>query len=154
MKSREPASVHSCLVSHQHGSRERLDFSPDATDLVLVILMQIHAGLLRLAPDFGDALVDVRLMYDLGDQLRPCLDEGRIRGGDFGMLDDVLGAIFDQKGQEGEAGVDEESDDEDVDQQENDQSTPHDGCLLGQSCNSRPVRRETPDGSRRTSKDR
>jgi len=45
-----------------------------ATDLVLVILVHVDTGLLRLPPFGRYALINVRLMYYLGNQLRPGVD--------------------------------------------------------------------------------
>ena len=41
----------------------------------------------------GDALVDVRLVNDLGDQLRALADGGRVWGRQFGAQDGIFPAV-------------------------------------------------------------
>jgi len=57
-------------------------------------------------------------VYDLWYKLRPFVDERRIGRGDFGRVDRVGSAIFDQEGEEGEDGADEEEDDYKVEDEE------------------------------------
>ena len=78
------------------------------THLVLVILMQIHTALLCLPPSLRHGVVDVGLVNDLGDELRPVVDAWGVRGRDVGAVDGVGGAVFDEEGEEGEYGADED----------------------------------------------
>ena len=72
--------------------------------------MQIQTALLRLPPSLGHSVIDVGLVNDLGYELGPVVDAWRIGGGDLCTVDGVGGAIFDEKGKEGEDGTDEEDD--------------------------------------------
>jgi len=74
---------------------------------------------------FGDALVDVRLVDDLRDQLRPLADGVGVGCGQLGARDLVLGAIDEQQGEEGPDAVDEQGDNEDIRYQEYEHAFPH-----------------------------
>ena len=78
------------------------------THLVLIILMQIHTALLSLPPSLRHGVVDVGLVNDLGDELRPVVDAWGIWGRDVGAVDGVGGAVFDEEGEEGEDGANED----------------------------------------------
>lgn len=97
----------------------------DMAHLVLVVLMQVDAAPLSLSPLPRHAVVDVRLVYDLWNQLWPAVDQGRVWGGKLGPVDRILGAIFDQERQECEDAADEEGDDEEVDDEEDDEAATH-----------------------------
>lgn len=77
------------------------------THLVLIILVQIHAALLRLPPSLGHIIIDVCLVNDLGYELGPVVNSWRIRGRDLGTVNGVGRAVFDEEGQESEDGADE-----------------------------------------------
>lgn len=98
-----PSPILQCIV----GCRD--------THLVLIILMQIQAALLRLPPSLGHGFIDVGLVDDLGYELRPVVNAGRIRGRDLCAVNGVGGAIFEEKGEESEDGTDEEDDYEGID---------------------------------------
>ena len=98
-----------------------------STDLVFVIRVQLDTRHLRFPPVLGHAVVDVGLMYDFGNQLRHSVDQRGIRRRDFGAVDGVGGAIFNEEGEEGEDAADEEGDDEEVDGEEDGETTTH-GC--------------------------
>lgn len=76
------------------------------THLVLVILMQIQAALLRLPPSLGHGVIDVGLVDDLGYELGPVVNAGRIRGRNLCAVNGVGGAVFEEKGEESEDGTD------------------------------------------------
>ena len=80
------------------------------THLVLVILMQIHTALLCLPPSLGHGVVDIGLMNDLGDELRPVVYSWRIRWRNLGTVNGVGGAVFDEQSEKSEDGADEEDD--------------------------------------------
>jgi len=65
----------------------------------------------------GNALVDVRLVDDLGDELFPLalVREVGVGTGELGAGDAVAGAVDEEEGEEGPAAVDEVADDEDLD---------------------------------------
>lgn len=73
--------------------------------------MQINATPLRFPPMLWHALVDVRLVYNLGDVLGHVVDQRRIRGRDLGTVDCICGAGFDEEGEQGKYLVDEVDDD-------------------------------------------
>jgi len=71
--------------------------------------------------------------------LRPRVIRGRVGRGDLGARNGIFCAVFDQERKQSEAGVDQECDDEDVDQQEDDKSATHDGCAVGMEVPERGV---------------
>lgn len=73
--------------------------------------MQIDTALLRFTPMLRHAVIGIRLVYQLGDELGPVVDEGGIGRGDLGAMDGVGGGIFDKEGEQGEDGAYEEEDD-------------------------------------------
>ena len=70
--------------------------------------MQIHAALLRFPPSLRHSVIDISLVNNLGDELRPVVDSGRIRGRYLGTVNGVGGAVFDKESEESEDGADEE----------------------------------------------
>ena len=92
---------------------------------VLVIRVQINAAPLSLPPMLGHAVIDVRLVNDLGDQLRSILDQRRIGSRYFGAVNGVGGPILDEESEESENGADEEDDDDGVDDEEDGEAAAH-----------------------------
>ena len=72
--------------------------------------MQIYTAFLCLPPSLGHGVVDIGLMNDLGDKLRPVVNAWRIWGRDLGTVNGVGGAVFDEQSEKGEDGADEEDD--------------------------------------------
>ena len=70
------------------------------THFVLVVLVQIDAALLRGLPVLRDRVVGVGLVDDLGNQLRPLVDRGRVRHGDVSVRDGIAREILEQERQE------------------------------------------------------
>ena len=105
-----------CLAVH----RRRL------TDLVFVILVQFDTRTLRFSPVLGHAVVDIGLMYYFRNQPGHVVDEGRIGSGNFRAVNGVGRAIFDQEGEEGEDTANEEGNDQEVDGEEDGETTTHD----------------------------
>ena len=70
--------------------------------------MQIQTAFLCLTPMLRHALIDIRLVYDLRDQLRPIVDQRRIGRRDLGRVDGVGRSIFDEEGEQREDGADQE----------------------------------------------
>lgn len=67
---------------------------------VLVVWMQVDAALLSILPNFGDRLVLVGLVDDLGDDLGPLLDQTRVGRGQFSPVNSIGRGIFHQQRQE------------------------------------------------------
>ena len=59
----------------------------------------------------GHAVVYICLVYDFGDQLRSIIDQRRVGRRDLGRVYGVGGPVFDEQGEEGEDGADQEYDD-------------------------------------------
>lgn len=74
--------------------------------LVFVVGMHVDAALLGPLPVFGNAVVDVRLVDDLGNQLRSFADGARVWRREFGAQDGILLAVDDQELEEGPHMVD------------------------------------------------
>ena len=70
------------------------------THLVLIVWVEIYAALLGTLPVCGDASVDVRLVDDLGNQLRSSTDGTRVRRRQFGLGYSVLAAVNVQEADE------------------------------------------------------
>lgn len=73
----------------------------------------------------GNAIIDIRLVYYLRDQLRPFIDQRRIGRWQVGGVDGIGGSVFDQKSEEGEDGADEKEDDDAIDDEEDDEAASH-----------------------------
>lgn len=89
--------------------------------------MQINATPLRLPPMLGDRVVHVGLVDDFRDQLRQIVYQGRIGCGDFGAVDGVGGAVFDEEGEKGEDAADQEGDYQSIDDEEHREAPTHFG---------------------------
>ena len=72
-------------------------------------------------------------MYYLGYVPGHIVDQRRVRGGDFGTVDCVCRAIFNQESQEGVDAVDEEDYDDTSDGKEDGEATPHGGRIESMS---------------------
>ena len=77
-----------------------------STHLILIILMHIDTALLRLPPPLRHRIINISLVYNLGNQLRAIVDQGGVWSGYFSGVDSVCGAVFDEKGQKSEDGAD------------------------------------------------
>lgn len=85
--------AHECIVSHK------------GTHLVLIVLVQIDAALLRFSPSLGYGIIDIGLVNDFGYELGPLVNARRIRGRDLGTVNGIGGAVFDEQSKEGEDGA-------------------------------------------------
>lgn len=78
MNSRESSSVQSyfffCQSNSQNSDEGRFEKEREMY-LVFVIFMQVYATLLPSLPLYGNTRVDVRLMYNLRDQLCSIIDK-------------------------------------------------------------------------------
>ena len=101
----------------------------EPTNLVLPILVQLQAALLRLLPHGRYARIDVRLMQNLGDDGRELgvVDEGRVGSRELGVGDGVGGAVFEEERNEREDLVDGDDEEEDNEGEEDGQAATH-GC--------------------------
>lgn len=72
-----------------------------------------------------DAVVDIGLVYYLGNQPREVIDQGGLGGRNFGTVDGICGAILDQEGEKGEDAANEKGNDEGVDDEKNGESATH-----------------------------
>ena len=93
--------------------------------LVFVVFMKVNTRLLPLLPLHWDTRIDICLMNDLGDQLRPIIDEIRTWRWDLRSRNGVCGAVFEEEGDECAECVEEETNDHQVDDEEDDRSAPH-----------------------------
>lgn len=93
--------------------------------------MQVDTALLRLPPVFRNTLVDVCLVNNLWDQLRPAIDQRAVGRRDLGAVNGVCGGIFDKEREEREDTADEEGNDEEVDEEEYQEAPPHRGIVVG-----------------------
>lgn len=99
---------------------------------VFIILMQIDATLLPSLPSLRNRLIDVRLMYNFRDQLRPILYHIRARGWDLGAVNRISGARLEEQRDKCAESVEEEADDDQVYHQEyNGAATHGGGCSRG-----------------------
>jgi len=73
----------------------------NGADLVLVIRVQIYTALLRALPVLGNALIDVGLVDDLGDQLWAFDDSAGVGSREFSARNDIFTAIDNEELQEG-----------------------------------------------------
>ena len=100
------------------------------TDLIFIICVQIDTALLRLAPVLWYAVVDIGLMNDLGDQLRPVFNQWAVGCRDLGAVNGIGRAIFDEEGKESVDRAEQEDDDDGVYDQEYDETATHCiGCV-------------------------
>lgn len=100
------------------------------TNLVLVVWVQIYTAPLRFLPVCGNAVVYIRLVYDLGDQLRTFVDGGRVWRRKLGARNCVLGAVEDEQSEEGPDTVNGETQYNHGGHKEYEDSAPHDGGFV------------------------
>jgi hypothetical protein len=89
--------------------------------------VKIQAGLLRALPVHGYAVVDVRLVNDLGDQLRRLIDGARVWRRELSAENGIFAAGSDQKTEQCPYAVHCEAENDDGDEQEYGDASPH-GC--------------------------
>ena len=89
--------------------------------------MQVDAALLGGLPVGGDALVDVRLVDDLGDQLGRMVDCARVWRRQFPAENGVLAAGCDEEAEQSPDAVDGKAEDDGGDEQEDGDASPHRG---------------------------
>jgi len=99
------------------------------TYFVLVISMQVQTTLLPSLPLRRNTRIDIRLVYDLWNQLRPVIDEIRAWRWDLRAVDGIAGAVFEEQGDEVAKGVEQETDYDEVDDEEDDGAAAHLGDL-------------------------
>lgn len=92
---------------------------------VLIIRMQLNTAALGIPPNLGNGLVFIGLVNDLGNDLRPLLDQTRVGRGKFRAVDGVGGGILDEEGEQGEDGADEDGDYNEVDNEEDEHASSH-----------------------------
>lgn len=97
------------------------------THHVLVIIVELNAGLLSSLPLRGDGAVDVGLVNDLGDHLRPILEPVRAWGRYLGAVDGIGRSVLEQQRDQRAEGIEEEGDDHEVNHEKHDRSSPHGG---------------------------
>jgi hypothetical protein len=102
--------------------------------------MQVQTTLLPSLPLRRNTRIDIRLVYDLWNQLRPVIDEIRAWRWDLRAVDGIAGAVFEEQGDEVAEGVEQEADYDEVDNEEDDGAAAHLGDLSvrrldrGRSC--------------------
>lgn len=102
--------------------------------LILVVWVQIEAALLGALPVLGNALVDVGLVDNLGDQLRFVVDGVRVWGWEFAAQDCIFAASGDQQAQQRPHAVHCEAQDQDGNEDKNGDASPHgDGVAVQRS---------------------
>jgi hypothetical protein len=89
--------------------------------------VQVHAALLGALPVRGDAFVLVRLVDDLGNQLRALVDGARVWRRELATEDGVLAAGGDQQAEQGPHAVHCEAEDDDGDEHEDGDAALHGG---------------------------
>jgi hypothetical protein len=92
---------------------------------VLIVVVEVNARLLSSLPLRGDRAVDVGLVDDLRDHLRPVLEQIGARRGDLGAVDGICRRILEQQRDQRAEGVEEEGNDHEADHEEGDGSMPH-----------------------------
>lgn len=97
--------------------------------LVLVVWVQVQARLLRALPVCRYALIDVRLVNDLGYQLQAVVDGARVGGRKFATENGIFAPGGDQEPKQGPYTVYREAEDDDGDEDEYGDAFPHGGCL-------------------------
>jgi hypothetical protein len=98
--------------------------------LVLVVGVQVQATLLRALPVCGYAVVDIRLVDDLGNQLGSVVYGARVWRREFGAENSILATGGNKKPQQSPDTVHCEAEDNDSDKYEYGDASPHGGCLL------------------------
>lgn len=87
--------------------------------------MQVETTLLRALPVLGNALVDVCLVENLGDQLRLVVDGARVRGRQLSTKNRIVAAGCDQEAEQGPHAVYREAKHQDGDDDEDGDASPH-----------------------------
>lgn len=90
-----------------------------------VVFVEVNARLLPALPLLRYRGIYVGLVNDLGDQLWSVLEQVRAWGGDLGAVDGICRRVLEQQRDEGAEGIEEEADDQEIDHQEDEGSTPH-----------------------------
>lgn len=93
--------------------------------------MQIDTALLGLPPMFWHALIDICLVYYLGNVLGHIVNQRRVRSWNLGAMDCVCGAIFDKEGKEVGDTVEKEDDDDGNGGEKNGEAAAHGGQFNG-----------------------
>jgi hypothetical protein len=94
--------------------------------------VQINTTLLTGLPLHRYRGIDIRLMYNLRNQLRSITYHVGSRGWNFRARNGIRGTVFEEQPDEGAEGVEEEADYDQVDDEEDDGSAPHRGyCIRG-----------------------
>lgn len=88
--------------------------------------MKIDTTLLGSFPVFGDRLVLVGLVNNLGDDLRSRLDQAGVRRRNVRTVNSIGGRILEQQRQESKDTSDEKGDNEDIDEDEDQDASTHD----------------------------
>ena len=102
---------------------------------VLVVMVEVNTTLLSGLPLHRDRLVDVGLVDDLRDHLRPILQEIGARRRDLSAVNGICRPIFEQQRDQSAEGIEEKGNDHEVDHKEGDGSSPHYGSsreILGE----------------------
>lgn len=89
--------------------------------------MEVQAALLGALPVQWYAVVDVRLVNDLGDQLRRITDRARVGCREFSAENGILASSRNQKTEQCPHAVYREAEDDDGDEQKYGDASPH-GC--------------------------
>jgi hypothetical protein len=97
--------------------------------LVFVVGVQVQAALLRALPVRRNAFVLVRLVNDLGDQLRPLIDGARVWRRELAAENGILATGGDEKTEEGPDAVYCEAENDDGDEYEYGDASLHGGLV-------------------------
>ena len=95
---------------------------------VLVVWMEVYAGLLGGDPVFRYRRVYVGLVNDLGDDRGTAFEERGVGSGEFAAVDGVEGGVFDEQGEEGGDAVQGEEDEGDEEHDEDGDGAAHGDC--------------------------
>jgi len=98
--------------------------------LVLVVGVEVQAALLGALPVQRYTVVDVRLVDDLGDQLRRITNRARVGRREFSAENGILAASRNQKTEQCPYAVYREAEDDDGDEQEYGDASPHGCCIV------------------------
>nr|POE76215.1 hypothetical protein CFP56_59694 [Quercus suber] len=93
--------------------------------LPLGLLMQHSAAMLRDLPGIRNARVLVGLMDDARDQMGSGVDQIGAGGWELGFGDGISGAVDEEQGEQGPDGVDEETDNGEVEKEEEEDAAAH-----------------------------
>jgi hypothetical protein len=109
-------------------SSDKLACLPIGPELVLVVWVHIQAALLRALPVRRYAIVDVRLVNDLGNQLRSVVYGARVWRREFAAEDSIFATGSDKQAQQGPHTVHCEAEHDHGDEYEYGDASPHSGC--------------------------